>query len=60
MRADDVLTILNQIKDKNKRILFIDNLNNEHPINEILERDDNVVLGNELPTELFKKDYKYY
>jgi len=60
MRADDVLTILNQIKDKNKRILFIDNLNNEYTIDEILERDDDVVLGNELPSELFKKDYKCY
>ena len=51
------------IKDKNKeiKIFRIDDLLRflKLPITEVIENDDHIIIGNDLPPELYERDYKY-
>ena len=60
MNVSELIEELNQVKDKSKEIIFFIDVDwEEVGMNEVLELDDRILLGDDLPPEKHEKDYKY-
>ena len=60
MNVFELIRQLEQIKDKSKTVYFFIDVDwEEVGMNEVLELDDRILLGDDLPPEKHEKDYKY-
>lgn len=60
MTVNDLINLLSEVNDKTKEIFFfIDSEWVEVGISNLLEYDDRVLLGEEIPPEKYEQDYKY-
>jgi len=63
MNIEELIKKLSKIKDQKKEVkIFNQNRVADWlslPIDDIIENDDHVLIGNELPSELHERDYKY-
>ena len=60
MNTKNLIDLLFETKDKSKKVLFW----NDHDwveleINEVLEFQDRILIGTNIPPEKFEMDYKY-
>jgi hypothetical protein len=61
MTVNELIKLLSQVVDKEKEIYFFSTSEYESLSfeNYLLELDDQVLVGNDIPAELHEKDYKY-
>lgn len=63
MTVNELIKKLSNIKNKNKHVSIFHQNRNENwvylALNDLIEIEDEILVGNNLPAECFEKDYKY-